>query len=32
MWQGVTLLTVGFAANQKKMAELKLARRGRGRS
>ena len=25
MWQGVTLLTVGFAANQKKMAELKLA-------
>jgi iron(III) transport system substrate-binding protein len=25
MWQGVTLLTVAFAANQKKMAELKLA-------
>jgi iron(III) transport system substrate-binding protein len=25
MWQGVTLLTVGFAANQKNMAELKLA-------
>jgi iron(III) transport system substrate-binding protein len=25
MWQGVTLLTVGFAANQKKMAELKLS-------
>ncbi|MEK7714708.1 MAG: ABC transporter substrate-binding protein, partial [candidate division NC10 bacterium] len=24
-WQGVTLLTVAFAANQKKMAELKLA-------
>lgn len=24
MWQGVTLLTVAFAANQKKMAELKL--------
>ena len=24
MWQGVTLLTVGFAANQKKVAELKL--------
>jgi iron(III) transport system substrate-binding protein len=24
LWQGVTLLTVGFAANQKKMAELKL--------
>lgn len=25
MWQGVTLLTVAFAVNQKKMAELKLA-------
>lgn len=25
MWQGVTLLTVAFATNQKKMAELKLA-------
>jgi iron(III) transport system substrate-binding protein len=24
MWQGVTLLTVAFAVNQKKMAELKL--------
>ena len=24
MWQGVTLLTVAFAANQKRMAELKL--------
>jgi iron(III) transport system substrate-binding protein len=24
MWQGVTLLTVAFATNQKKMAELKL--------
>src|SRR5207237_2503957 len=24
-WQGVTLLTVAFATNQKKMAELKLA-------
>ena len=24
LWQGVTLLTVAFAANQKKMAELKL--------
>jgi len=25
MWQGVTLLTVAFATNQKKMSELKLA-------
>ncbi len=25
MWQGVTLLTVAFATNQKRMAELKLA-------
>ena len=25
MWQGVTLLTVAFALNQKKMAELKLS-------
>ncbi len=25
LWQGVTLLTVAFAVNQKKMAELKLA-------
>jgi len=25
MWQGVTLLTVAFAANDKKMAELKLS-------
>jgi iron(III) transport system substrate-binding protein len=25
MWQGVTLLTVAFAVNQKKMAELQLA-------
>ena len=25
MWQGVTLLTVAFAVNQKKMAELKLS-------
>lgn len=25
MWQGVTLLTVAFAVNQKKMTELKLA-------
>jgi iron(III) transport system substrate-binding protein len=25
MWQGVTLLTVAFAANQKKMTELKLS-------
>lgn len=25
MWQGVTLLTVAFAVNQKKIAELKLA-------
>jgi iron(III) transport system substrate-binding protein len=25
MWQGVTLLTMAFAVNQKKMAELKLA-------
>jgi iron(III) transport system substrate-binding protein len=24
-WQGVTLLTIGFAVNQKKMAELRLA-------
>ena len=25
MWQGITLLTVAFAVNQKKMAELKLS-------